>query len=71
MTKKEYIQQLCYDLFILIVVIGVMAGLLILSWGMWYAFIPLAILTVWMLYIYIGSFYDELKDYLIWRKLYK
>lgn len=71
MTKKEYIQQLCYDLFILIVVIGVMTGLLILSWGMWYAFIPLAILTVWMLYIYIGSFYDELKDYLIWRKLYQ
>lgn len=71
MTKKEYIQQLCYDLFILIVVIGMMTGLLILSWGMWYAFIPLAILTVWMLYIYIGSFYDELKDYLIWRKLYK
>jgi hypothetical protein len=71
MTKKEYIQQLCYDLFILIVVIGIMTGLLILSWGMWYAFIPLAILTVWMLYIYIGSFYDELKDYLIWRKLYR
>lgn len=71
MTKKEYIQQLCYDLFILIVVIGMMTGLLILSWGMWYAFIPLAILTVWMLYTYIGSFYDELKDYLIWRKLYK
>jgi hypothetical protein len=71
MTKKEYIQQLCYDLFILILVIGVMTGLLILSWGMWYAFIPLAILTVWMLYIYIGSFYDELKDYLIWRKLYQ
>lgn len=71
MTKKEYIQQLCYDLFILIVVIGVMTGLLILSWGMWYAFIPLAILTVWMLYIYIGPFYDELKDYLIWRKLYQ
>lgn len=71
MTKKEYIQQLCYDLFILIVVIGIMTGLLILSWGMWYAFIPLAILTVWMLYIYMGSFYDELKDYLIWRKLYR
>lgn len=71
MTKKEYIQQLCYNLFILILVIGVMTGLLILSWGMWYAFIPLAILTVWMLYIYIGSFYDELKDYLIWRKLYQ